>query len=832
MLRTNTARVATGGSWRRSSLEILAAILIALPAVVAGAGTSVLPWAVAAFAQHWWPALAIGALYTLPGFALLGLLWPREIMLTPAARLALAMPVSAALPPVLLLLAETVGLPWGSVATWLLLIACLVFLAGRRYTAWSRQRSASTIHGTHTTPTDLRHGFGVLVALFIGALLVRLYIIRELPTGLLGDSYHHTMMAQLLVDNSGLFRSWQPYAPLETFTYHFGFHANAAFVHWLTGIPLTTSVLWTGQVMNALAVQAAFALAVIALRGSAWTGVLAALVTGFVLTIPAHYVVWGRYTQLTGQVVLVAVVVCWARLADLRLFNLRLFDLRLTIDDLRFVLRKPKPSFNTQQSSIVNRQSSIVNRQSSIVNRQSSIVNRQSSIVNRQSSIVNRQSAIVNRQSSIVNRQSAIVNRQSSIVNRQSAIGNRKIGNRKRFPWRLIILTALLTVAMLLTHYLVTVFAALFVGSYMLALALVRARWQLVGWLVLVGTLAGSLALLLAAPWLLNLASGYLVRNAAAFTSGTVEPARVAAYSALPQSTPLYAKSYVLLAAFAGLLTALWRRNWRMALPGVWCVLLVLCVTPQVLGLPGAGAIDNLTALSALYLPLAPLAGYALASLGALVNRLPFVATQRIESSEQPPADTFAMAAGRFVAVVTALLVVVAWGSAWQTQLIDGSTQLVVPADMQAMEWLRQNTPPDTLILVNGFPAYGGTLVAGSDAGWWIPLLAGRPTTLPPLTYGSERGPSPEYGWQSGQFYQQLRGRTLSDGRPIQVDITSEAALAVLRGAGVTHVYSGASASPGPQSADRIDTALVRASPAFRLVYEHGGVQIYEVVDS
>src|SRR5438876_1216387 len=90
-------------------------------------------------------------------------------------------------------------------------------------------------------------GGGLWLALVATALLVRLYLVRGLPVGLWGDSYHHTMIAQLLVDHRGLFSSWQPYAPLTTLTYHYGFHSNVAFFYWLTGIPVTTSVLYVGQ---------------------------------------------------------------------------------------------------------------------------------------------------------------------------------------------------------------------------------------------------------------------------------------------------------------------------------------------------------------------------------------------------------------------------------------------------------------------------------------------------------------------------------------------------------------------------------------------------------
>jgi hypothetical protein len=44
------------------------------------------------------------------------------------------------------------------------------------------------------------------------------------------------------------------------------------------------------------------------------------------------------------------------------------------------------------------------------------------------------------------------------------------------------------------------------------------------------------------------------------------------------------------------------------------------------------------------------------------------------------------------------------------------------------------------------------------------------------------------------------------------------------------YVYSGAHAFPGPELADRFDTAKMRASPAFRLVYARDGVEIFQFV--
>ena len=126
-----------------------------------------------------------------------------------------------------------------------------------------------------------------------------------------GDSYHHTLISQLLVDHKGLFNNWEPYADLRTFTYHFGFHTAVALFHWTTGFDLPQACLWTGQVLNSLAVIALIPLALKA-GVNRWAGVGALLVAGLLSPMPMFYINWGRYTQLAGQVILPAVVfVVW-----------------------------------------------------------------------------------------------------------------------------------------------------------------------------------------------------------------------------------------------------------------------------------------------------------------------------------------------------------------------------------------------------------------------------------------------------------------------------------------------------------------------------------------
>ena len=79
---------------------------------------------------------------------------------------------------------------------------------------------------------------------------VRFWIMRDMAAPRWGDSYQHAVITQLLIDHGGLFASWEPYAPYTGLTTHFGFHANAALFHWISGIGATRSVLWVGQIMN------------------------------------------------------------------------------------------------------------------------------------------------------------------------------------------------------------------------------------------------------------------------------------------------------------------------------------------------------------------------------------------------------------------------------------------------------------------------------------------------------------------------------------------------------------------------------------------------------
>jgi hypothetical protein len=81
-----------------------------------------------------------------------------------------------------------------------------------------------------------------------------------------------------------------------------------------------------------------------------------------------------------------------------------------------------------------------------------------------------------------------------------------------------------------------------------------------------------------------------------------------------------------------------------------------------------------------------------------------------------------------------AALAAIGWGG-WQSRsVLNPETIFVSKADMRAFEWIRQNTPPDARFLINTTLWMAG-VYRGVDGGYWLPLITGRQTLLPPALY-------------------------------------------------------------------------------------------------
>ncbi|CAA9297870.1 MAG: FIG00500761: hypothetical protein, partial [uncultured Chloroflexia bacterium] len=390
------------------------------------------------------------AVYLLPGLATLRWLWP-GVRLAWTERIAMACGIGAALPSLALEVAHILRIPWSAPLTVIYVLIALVALVWRQSWPTLALRLPPTI-SDHTLL------FGGMIAL---AFLARMYIVRGLPVGMWGDSYHHTMIAQLLVDNGGLFTSWQPYAPLRTFTYHFGFHADVAFFHWFSGVEVPRSLVYTGQWLSVATLPVTYVFTR-RLSGSDTVALWSMLLVGFVNIQPAYYVNWGRYTQLAGQVVLPVLLVCWMVVLEAR-----------------------------------------------------------------------------------------------------------------ERSWRPIALAAMMTASLALIHYIVVLFAILFLSAYFIGLVVREPRLSLARESMLRSLAIVVPAFVLASPWLWNTLNGYLLQIANNFVAQKAPSAYIAERAALQSVAPFYVKTWLIPCAVGGVVLALARRRWRMLLLLVWGQLLI-----------------------------------------------------------------------------------------------------------------------------------------------------------------------------------------------------------------------------------------------------------------
>jgi hypothetical protein len=260
-------------------------------------------------AGKWLGLLALaGFLFVIPGWALLDGLRRRR-SLSWAEVLGLGAGAGLALYPLLFLGADLLDMHPGSLLAWLPGGLGLAVLAWRRR-RWRPRQGIESWRGWSKS-----EAFWPDIALLAGAVLVlgvRLLVVGTLDAPLWGDSYEHATMTQLFLDHRGLPDSWEPYAPYQTFSVHFGFPAAAAVLSWLAGLTSTQSTLLMAQLINGLSVLALYPLAVRMARGNRWAGVGAVVIAGLLSPMPAFYVNWGRFAQLASQAILpVALWLLW-----------------------------------------------------------------------------------------------------------------------------------------------------------------------------------------------------------------------------------------------------------------------------------------------------------------------------------------------------------------------------------------------------------------------------------------------------------------------------------------------------------------------------------------
>ncbi len=142
---------------------------------------------------------------------------------------------------------------------------------------------------------------------------------------------------------------------------------------------------------------------------------------------------------------------------------------------------------------------------------------------------------------------------------------------------------------------------------------------------------------------------------------------------------------------------------------------------------------------------------------------------------------------------------------------LNRSNMLVRPADAKALDWIAANIPTSAKSLVNLFsPSGEGGVMAGSEAGWWIPLWPRGGNSVPPMNYMWERLGQADFE----EIY------TLAE---IDLEqIGSRNALSVLERHGITHVSVG-------RQGGGLKAEVFARSPIYREIHSQGAVAIFEI---
>jgi len=350
---------------------------------------------------------------------------------------------------------------------------------------------------------------------------------------------------------------------------------------------------------------------------------------------------------------------------------------------------------------------------------------------------------------------------------------------------------------LLLTHYRVLIFYGCFVLAYLLYETFTYRREPSVlkrfwGQAAIVCLLT----VLLTLPWLVNLARALLPL---ATLPSKMQGAP--SYNVVPYDLIMIGRNRELIAlSVCGLLWGLYKRERAVILTALWVAITVVITNPGILGFPSTWLVNNASLAISLFVPFAILGGYFLASLqlfGWAQGKYP------ISNIKSPLSNLKHL----ILAIVIALVAL--WGAGEMLSIVNPGTVLATRDDMAAMDWIRHHVPSDARFLINVRHWQGGTYV-GSDGGYWIPLLTGRDTILPPAVY--------IYG--SVEYVRAINDLAEAIGAIESFDEASTRQL--LSDNGVTHVYIGARGGS-------ITPQMLMDSPYYRPIYSNGAVWIFQL---
>ena len=692
-----------------------------------------------------WMSMLAAALLALalPGLALFAWAPPRRPV-NAALFAAWLLALGLSFWPLLLLWTTTLGLPLSAPAAWGITLALAAAAAVGLWRGWraGRRLRLAPVGWPEAT----------LAAILTIAVIVRLIQARAQIVPVWVDSVHHTMVAQLIVEQGLIPATGEPFISISGFHYHFGYHAGAAVVSWLANLAPYRSVLGYGQLLSGLAGLPLYALTAHLMAGrrtlpplaARWAGVVAAAVPSFLTYMPAYYLSWGRHTQLAGLLILPVLLMATMELVE---------ALTPANPNRGSLPPLPRAGEGARKRLLCGRTGGAEGLHTpATLLLIAGLALTHYRVLAFYAAFWGVYIAAV----WAMTLWRGIARR----VNSPSPLS--RVRERGRSPVRPALPHA---------------------GVRAWRRILPTLRTPLVGLALAAG------ALVLIAPWVARMITGALLPFGTIYGRWS---APEGASTALPINL-LRAEGTLWLLALAGLgwLWAIVRRRWRLALLGAWTAACALLSDLSWLGLQGTWFIHGTSAAISYWLPAGVLIGWLAGDLAlAPVRWLWGRAAKR------------RLALGLSAALLCGLMAS-SVGSAWgQVDRVNESTVLLRESDLPAINWVREHLPADSLILINTRPWQEG-IPMGADAGWWLPYLTGHRVTYPAVLYTHG-----EPGYRDPI-------RALAQAVETAEALDDPALLRMLAKAGVTHVFVGTRGGPlePPRLAEPHYVELFRYGP-------------------
>ncbi|NKQ34556.1 MAG: hypothetical protein HF973_02965 [Chloroflexi bacterium] len=234
-----------------------------------------------------------------------------------------ALAVGTAVWPVVWYLFSLVGGSWTGWLLWLVLLGGWGGVLVLVWRVWARRRGETARNNVvlfaqdHTapsrpydhTPYAIRHTprihwqhVALMLILLIG-FGVRLLAVRDLNIPPWVDASRHALITAVMTENGRTLQNYAPYLTIDRFPYHFGFHTISASLMLMGNWRLESLLLNLGQLLNALVPLTIYAAAWLMTRRRN-AALIAAFLAAIPFFFPGYYATWGRFTQLTGVLIL------------------------------------------------------------------------------------------------------------------------------------------------------------------------------------------------------------------------------------------------------------------------------------------------------------------------------------------------------------------------------------------------------------------------------------------------------------------------------------------------------------------------------------------------